>query len=57
MEIDTSMEKRIHYNTTLNAALLKRLKLLAVEQDKRQNDLIEEALQDLLKKYKNQPEK
>jgi hypothetical protein len=40
-------------NTTLDAALLKRLKILAVEQDKQQNDLIEEALQDLLKKYQS----
>ena len=34
-----------------NAELIKGLKILAAEQDKRQNDLFEEAIQDLLKKY------
>jgi len=48
------MEKknRTHYNTTLDADLLKRLKILAVEENKRHNDLLEEAIRDLLKKYK-----
>ena len=45
------MEDRKNYNTTLRADLIKKLKFLAVEQDKRQNDLLEEAIQDLLKKY------
>jgi len=40
------------YNTTLDIDLLKRLKMLAVECDKRQNDLLEEAIRDLLLKYK-----
>jgi len=31
--------------------LIKRLKILAAEQDMRANDLLEEAIQDLLKKY------
>ena len=31
--------------------LLKQLKILAVQADKRQNDLLEEAIKDLLKKY------
>ena len=44
-------KKRVHYNTTLDADLLKRLKFLAVEENKRHNDLLEEAIQDLLKKY------
>lgn len=48
------MEKdRIPYNTTINKDLLKRLKLLSVELDKRHNDLLEEAIQDLLKKYES----
>jgi len=42
---------RIHYNTTLDADLLKQLKFLAIEENKRHNDLLEEAIQDLLKKY------
>ena len=44
------------YNTTLKIDLIKRLKILAAETDKRQNDLLEEAIEDLLKKYeKPQP--
>ena len=31
--------------------LIKSLKILAAKQDKHQNDLLEEAMQDLLKKY------
>ena len=49
-------KKRIPYNTTLDADLLKQLKFLAVEENKRHNDLLEEAIRDLLKKYK-QPAK
>jgi len=45
-------KKRIHYNTTLDAELLKQLKFLSVEVNKRHNDLLEEAIADLLKKYK-----
>lgn len=47
-----NMGKRIMYNTTLNCDLLKKLKILAVQLELRQNDLIEEAIRDLLKKYK-----
>ena len=42
------------YNTTIDADLLRELRILAAESDLRQNDLLEEAIQDLLKKYKNQ---
>jgi ribosomal protein L13 len=46
------MEKRrTYYNTTLQTDLLKQLKILAIEVDKRQNDLLEEAIRDLLAKY------
>jgi predicted transcriptional regulator len=31
--------------------LVKQLRILAAQVDKRQNDLLEEAIQDLLKKY------
>ena len=34
-----------------DAELIRNLKILAAKQDKRQNDLFEEAIQDLLKKY------
>jgi hypothetical protein len=39
------------YNTTLDTDLLKQFKILAVQTDKRQNDLLEEAIKDLPKKY------
>ena len=44
------------YNTTLNADLIRQIKILAAQQEKRQNDLLEEAIEDLLKKYKNYPD-
>jgi len=48
------------HNTTIRIDLIKRLKILSVETDKRQNDLLEEAIEDLLKKYEppqDQPKK
>lgn len=49
------MEKnRIPYNTTIDSKILKQLKILSVEENKRHNDLLEEAIQDLLKKYKKE---
>ena len=52
------MEKRKGYNTTLRADLIKKLRVLAAEQDdKRQNDLLEEAIEDLLKKYNKKAKK
>jgi len=44
------------YNTTLDADLIRQIKILAVQLEKRQNDLLEEAIQDLLKKYKRNAE-
>ena len=44
--------KRKMYNTTLDADLIRKVKILAAQLEKRQNDLIEEAIQDLLKKYR-----
>ena len=44
------------YNTTLDADLTKEIRILAAQLDKRQNELLEEAIQDLLEKYKNQDE-
>ncbi len=44
------------YNTTLDVDLLREIKILAAQLDLRQNDLIEQAIQDLIKKYKNQDE-
>ena len=48
------MAKRKMYNTTLDADLIKEVKILAAQLDKRQNDLLEEAIQDLITKYKHQ---
>ncbi len=48
------MGKRKMYNTTLDVDLTKEIRILAAQLDKRQNDLLEEAIQDVLKKYKNQ---
>ena len=48
------MGKRKMYNTTLDIDLLREIKILAPQLDMRQNDLIEEAIRDLIKKYKHQ---
>jgi hypothetical protein len=44
-------KKRKPYNNMLDRELIKNLKILAAMHDKHQNDLLEEAMQDLLKKY------
>jgi hypothetical protein len=45
------MNNRKMYNTTINADLIRQIKILAAQLEKRQNDLIEEAIEDLLRKY------
>ena len=47
------MGKRKMYNTTLDVDLMRELKILAAKLDLRQNDLMEEAIQDLIKKYEH----
>ena len=42
------------YNTTLDIELLRGIKILAAQLEMRQNDLIEEAIRDLIEKYKHQ---
>ena len=42
---------KILYNTRLEKELIKEFKILAIRQEKRQNELLEEAIQDLLRKY------
>ena len=49
------MNNRKMYNTTLDADLIRQIKILAAQLEKRQNDLLEEAIQDLLKKYGKDP--
>ena len=44
-------KRRVPYNNMLDRELIKNLKILAAKQEKKQNDLLEEAMQDLLKKY------
>jgi hypothetical protein len=44
-------EKRKSYNTTLRTDLAKKLRILAAETEKRQNELLEEGIEYLLKKY------
>ena len=51
------MGKRKIYNTTLDSELTKRIRILAAHLGKRQNDLLEEAIQDLLKKYVHNSER
>jgi hypothetical protein len=51
------MEKRVFFNTTVPEDLIKQFKILAIQLGKRQNKLLEEAIQDLLKKYENKVEK
>ena len=40
------------YGLRLEQALMKELKYLGVDQDRNMNDLVEEAVRDLVKKYK-----
>jgi hypothetical protein len=53
MELETASNtgRRKMYNTTLDAELVRKIKILAAQLEKRQNDLIEEAIKDLLAKY------
>ena len=46
-------KKRKSYNTTLRADLTRRLRIIAAQQGMRQNDLLEEAIQDLFDKYES----
>jgi len=48
------MGKRKIYNTTLDVDLTREIRILAAQLDLRQNDLIEEAIQNLIEKYKHQ---
>ena len=50
---DTSDKSYIH--TTVTSDLIKSLKILAPHEGKRLNQLLEEAIKDLLKKYEKKP--
>jgi hypothetical protein len=47
------MGKRKMYSTNLDVDLLREIKILAAQLDLRQNDLLEEAIRDLIEKYKH----
>ena len=51
VKLDMKIKKRKPYNNMIDVKLMKSLRILAAKQDKRQNDLLEEAMRDLLKKY------
>lgn len=52
------MNERKPFTTSLNVPILKDVKKLAIDLDKGINDLLEEAMKDLLQKYgKTQPKK
>ena len=46
------MGERKIFSTRIDQDIIKKLKYLAVDRNSSLNDLIEEAIQDLLKKYK-----
>ena len=48
------MNQRKTYTTTLNIDLITEIRSLAQQKTKNQNELIEEAIQDVLKKYEDQ---
>ncbi len=48
---------KITYNTKVEEELIKRFKILAIMEGKRQNELLTEAIQDLLKKYEKKAKK
>ena len=49
--VETKKERE-RYTTTIEKHLIKELKILAAKLDKRQNELLEEAIKLLLEKYK-----
>jgi len=51
------MNKKVFFNTTVSEKLIKDFKILAIKQSKRQNQLLEEAIKDLLKKYEKKGKK
>jgi hypothetical protein len=48
---------KITYNTRMDEDLIKEFKILAIKLGKRQNEVLTEAIQDLLKKYQKKVKK
>jgi hypothetical protein len=53
MKTNNHLAPKKMYNTTVDTDLILKFKILAAQLDKRQNDLLEEAIGDLLNKYNN----
>jgi len=53
MTKDKSTEGRKNYGIRLDQALIRELSHLAVDEDRWVNELVEEAVRDLLKKYRD----
>lgn len=53
MSREKSVIDRKPFGFRLDSELVKSLKILAIEQSRAVNELLEESLQDLVKKYKN----
>jgi len=53
MQMKNRLAKREFYNITLDCDLINQIEMLATQLDMRQYDLIEEAINDVLKKYKD----
>jgi len=53
-QYEQSTTKRKMYNPSINIELMREMEILAAQLDVRQNDILEEAIQDLLEKYKDQ---
>ena len=51
------MEKKVFFNTTVPENLIKEFKILAIKLGKRQNELLAEAIQDVLEKYEKEASK
>lgn len=49
--------QKSYINTTVNTELLRSLKVLAAQNGVRMNQLLEEAMRDLLKKYEKKSDK
>ena len=49
--------EKSYINTTIASEVLKSLKILAAQEGKRLNQLLEEAIKDLIKKYESKSQK
>jgi len=50
-------KKKSYINTTIDEDVLKSLKILAVQEGVRMNNLLQEAIQDIIKKYEKKTKK